>query len=121
MTCADRGTVRDKPYCKRQGGFCTSWRFVRCKRDIFFGLFMALSIAYFAYGIIYAWQNAEDRVERLKKIEHNKVADMQRLDVLEQMILDEKKKGEARDQTVANHWKDLDKKLKELRIKEGVE
>lgn len=81
---------------------------------------MALSLAYFAYGIIYAWQNAEDRVERLKKIEHNKVADMQRLDVLEQMIVDEQKKGAARDQTVVNHWKDLDKKLKELKEVQSV-
>lgn len=115
MTCTDRGTVRDKPYCKRYGGFCTPWRYLRCKRDIFFSLFMGLSISYFAYGTISAWQNAEDRVDVKGKVESGKVAEMLRLDILEEMILDEKKKGEARDQTVVNHWKDLDKKLKELK------
>lgn len=119
MTCTDRGTAFKKPYCKRYGNYCDTWRLLWCKRDIFFGIFMAGSIAFFAYGIIHTWQNAEDRVDRQKKIEHNKVADMQRLDELEQMILDEQKKGQARDDTVVRHWKVLDKKLKELKSEEG--
>lgn len=83
LTCIDRGTARKRPYCKRYGDYCDTKRLLWCKRDIFFGVFMALSISFFAYGIIYSWQHAEDRVDVLKKVEYNRIAAEQRMDELE--------------------------------------
>ena len=37
-----------------------SWTW--CK-GIIFAIFATIAISYFAYGIIYAWQNTEDRAE----------------------------------------------------------
>lgn len=97
MTCTDRGTVRDKSYCKRQGGFCTSWRLLWCKRDIGFAIFISLAIVFFTYGIIYAWQNAEDRVDVLKKVEANRIAAEERMDELELKL-------EGYNKTMVGHW-----------------
>lgn len=117
MTCTDRGTVRDKPYCKRQGGFCPSWRLLWCKRDIGFAIFISLAIVFFTYGIIYSWQNAEDRVDVLKKVEYNRIEAEQRMDELEGLL-------NAYNETNMRYWKWVakkDNKLKELKSKEVTE
>lgn len=104
LTCKDRGrTALKRPYCKRYGDYCDIGRLLWCKRDILFGIFMALSIAFFAYGIIYAWQHAEDRVDVLKKVEYNRIAAEQRMDELEGLL-------NTYNDTNMRYWKWLAKK-----------
>ena len=62
------------------------------------GVFITLSIAFFAYGIVAAWQNAEDRVDLRKKVEVNQIETERRMDELEVRI-------KAMDGTIIQHWK----------------
>ena len=48
--------------CSRDNESCDLLRWAWCK-GIIFVIFAAFAIAYFAYGVIYVWQNAEDRSE----------------------------------------------------------
>lgn len=108
MTCTDRGTVHNKPYCKRHGDYCDTWRLLWCKRDIGFAIFIGLAISFFAYGIVYAWQNAEDRVDVLKKVERNRIAAEQRMDELEIKL-------NSYNETNLRYWKWLAKKERRSR------
>lgn len=105
MTCIDRGTAYKRPYCKRHGDYCDTWRLLWCKRDVFVAVFFSLAFAFFAYGIIYAWQHAEDRVDVLKKVERNRIAAEQRMDELELKL-------NSYTETNMRHWKWLAKKDK---------
>ena len=97
LKCKEHGHVYKNPYCKLYGGYCDTWRLLWCKH-ILFGVFMAFSIAFFAYGIVAAWQNAEDRVDLRKKVEANRIEVDRRMDALERRI-------KATDKTIVQHWK----------------
>ena len=102
MKCIDRGAAYEKPYCKRDGDYCTTTRWMWCK-GIVLAIFMALSIGWFAYGIVFAYNYADDRVEVRKKIEDNRVAEMMRMDELEKRIMEGEK-------TIVSRWKRQEKK-----------
>lgn len=58
-------------YCNKRNARCSWLRWAWCK-GIIFALLAAFAFIYFAYGIVQAWQNAEDRVairqERVKQV-----------------------------------------------------
>lgn len=112
MTCKDRGTSFKKTYCKRTGDYCDNWRLLWCKGIIIYG-FIALAIAFFSYGIVWAWQNAEDRVDLRKKVEHNRIQAEQRMDELEVLL-------NAYNETNMRYWKWLAKKDKEEGMDDDV-
>ena len=64
VRCKDRGNklFSAREYCKKDNKNCGALRWVWCK-GIILGIFMALALAYFFYGIVFAWQGAEDRGE----------------------------------------------------------
>lgn len=96
LKCKDRGACYNKPYCTRDGGYCTTKRWIWCKGAVTM-IFITLAIAYFAYGTIWAWQNTNDRVDLLKKIEANRVMAEERMDELELKLKDYNK-------TMVGHW-----------------
>lgn len=51
---------RQNIYCRRDNENCTWLRWAWCK-GVIFAILAVFTIAYFAYGVIGAWQNAEDR------------------------------------------------------------
>ena len=104
MKCIDRGAVYQKPYCKRNGGYCDTWRWAWCK-GVILGIFMALSIGWFAYGIVFAWQYAEDRVDVQRKLRENQVAATMRMNELESKL-------QEMDKTIVKKWQ-WDNKRKE--------
>lgn len=97
LKCNHRGNCYNNPYCTRDGGYCDTWRWAWCK-GVILGIFMAISIAWFAYGIVFAWQYAEDRVDLRKKVEVNQIETERRMDELEVRI-------KAMDGTIIQHWK----------------
>lgn len=96
LKCNDRGLWQGKPYCKRTYGYCSTQRYVWCK-GIVTAVVISVSISYFAYGVVYAWQNTGDRVDLLKKIEASRIQAEQRMDELELKL-------EGYNKTMVGHW-----------------
>lgn len=107
LNCKYRGVCYDNPYCKRDGGYCTLSRLIWCK-GIVMGIFFSIATAYFAYGIVYAWQHAGDGVDLLKKVQINRIESEKRMDELELQL-------KQYNETITNHWKWELKELEKLK------
>lgn len=51
-----------RDYCKKTNSDCSLWDMAWCK-GVIIGVFIVIALAYFAYGIVWAWQGAEARRE----------------------------------------------------------
>lgn len=63
VTCSQRRTdCLGWTHCRKDSRYCGNLRVLWCK-GIIIGLFVILAGVAFAYGIVWGWQNAEDRAE----------------------------------------------------------
>lgn len=92
-----RFTVFKKGYCRLDSENCGFSRWAWCK-GIIFGILSTITIAYFSYGVVYAWQRAEDRVSEIQEIKAAQEDIAYRLNFLEKQI-------EETDRTMVRYWK----------------
>lgn len=105
MICSHRKTdCLGWIHCRRDNQSCGALRLLWCK-GLIGGLFVALAVAFFAYGIVYCWKNAEDRVEMQKKITASRIETEARMDDLERKL-------NAYNETNMRYWKFMAKKEK---------
>lgn len=96
LRCKDRrSTIYGNGYCSRDGKDCGT-RWLWCK-GIIVGILAAITIAYFSYGVVYAWQKAEDRI-MMQEIRQEQKRIAERMDYLDGRI-------KATDKTIIYYWK----------------
>ena len=49
-------------HCRKDSRYCGNLRLLWCK-GVIIGLFIVIAVVAFTYGILWGWQNAEDRAE----------------------------------------------------------
>lgn len=67
-------------HCRRDNQYCGKFRLLWCK-GVIIGVFVTLAMVAFAYGVVYGWQDAEDRAEanRFKSVMlHSRLERLQR-------------------------------------------
>lgn len=96
-----RFTVYKEGYCGLSSENCGALRWVWCK-GIIFGILASITIAYSSYGIVYAWQKAEDRI-MMEEIKQEQKWIAERMDYLDGRIA-------ATDKTIIYYWKKYGRK-----------